>query len=91
MAAQTAATTLRENVGSLTLHVFTFTSVTGADTFASGLPNIIGAWCNSTFNSGTTTTGASASVNFDVSTGIITFSSIGTAASPVTLYTVSKT
>lgn len=88
MAAQTAATTTRENVGSLTLHIFTFTSVTGADTFASGLPNVIGFWANDAFQGGTTTTGIG--INVSNSSGTFTFM-LGTAASAVTLYVVSKT
>ena len=88
MAAQTAATTIRENVGSLTLTIFTFTSVTGADTFASGLPNVVGFWATSAFNGGTTTTGNGLSVSN--SSGTFTFC-IGTAATAVTLYVVSRT
>lgn len=45
MAVQTAATTLRESLGSLTLHIFTFTSVADSDTFASGLgANVVDFW-----------------------------------------------
>lgn len=88
MAVQTAATTTRTNVGELTLHIFTFTAVTGADTFASGLPNVIGFWAVDTFQGGTTTTGIG--VNVSNSSGTFTFM-VGTAASAVTLYTLSRT
>ena len=48
MAAQTAATTIRESLGSLILFIFTFTSVADADTFASGLgTSVKGYWANS--------------------------------------------
>lgn len=87
MAAQSAATTTRENVGSLTLHIFTFTAVTGADTFASGLPNVIGFWATAQANVGTTVVGAG--VNVINSSGTFTFAG-NVAASPITLYVVSK-
>ena len=88
MAAQTAATSLRENLGSLTLHIFTFTAVTGADTFASGLgTGVVGFWATSAFKGGTTTTGNGLSVSN--SSGTFTFC-IGTAATACTLYVVAK-
>jgi len=88
MAAQTAANTFRENVGSLTLHIFKFTSVTGADTFASGLPNVVGFWATSEFNGGTTTGGNGVSVSN--SSGTFTFC-LDTAAIAVDLFVVSRT
>lgn len=87
MAAQTAATTIRENVGSLTLHIFTFTAVTGADTFASGLSGIVSAIGTSTLAGGTTTGVSGVGVNVSGST--ITFTT-NLAAVPVTLWVVSK-
>lgn len=87
MAALTAATTLRENVGSLTLHVFTFSAVTGDDTFASGLPNVIGFWANDTNAGGSTLV---VGVNVKNSSGTFTFQT-SVAAHPITLYVVSKT
>ena len=86
MAAQTAATTTRENVGALTLHIFTFTAVTGADTFASGLPNVVGFWANSTLNGGTTLVTGCGISN---SSGTFTFQ-MPVAATAITLYVVSK-
>lgn len=88
MAALTAASVKRENVGSLTLHIFNFSAVTGADTFASGLPNVIGYWPVSHFQGGTTTTGNGISVLN--ASGTFTFC-VGTAASDVDLYVVSRT
>lgn len=87
MAAQTAATTTRSTWGDMTLHIFTFTSVTGADTFASGLPNVVAFWATSLFNGGTTTTGNGLSVSN--SSGTFTFC-IGTAATGCTLFVLSK-
>lgn len=88
MAVQTAATTIRENLGSLTLHIFTFTAVTGADTFASGLPNVVGYWAQDTNAGGTTV--VDAGINVLNAAGTFTFQP-GLAASPVTLFVVSRT
>lgn len=88
MAVQTAASTTRTNLGAVTLHIFTFTAVTGADTFASGLPNVIGFWATTTLAGGTTTGTAGASANN--SSGTFTFT-CNLAASPITLYVISAT
>ena len=50
MAAKTPVTVLRENAGSLTLHIATFTTndIDNDDTWASGIPNIVGYWANGT-------------------------------------------
>lgn len=45
MAAQTAATTTRESLGSVTLLAYTFTSLADQDTFASGLSTNIITGC----------------------------------------------
>ena len=88
MAALTASSTIRENVGSLTLHIVNFSAVTGADTFASGLgTNVVNFWATSNFNGGTTTTGNGISVSN--SSGTFTFC-MGTAAASATLFIVSK-
>ena len=43
----TLSTTIRESVGSLTLLIYTLTSVADADTFNSGLgANVVGYWAN---------------------------------------------
>lgn len=69
MAALTAATTLRENTGSMTLLIFTFTSVLTGDTFASGLgTNVISQWYQMT----SITTQASAGSSVSNSTGTFT-------------------
>lgn len=71
MAAQTAATTTRESLGSLTLLMFTFTSVLDADTFASGLgTNVVNYWASGQGNPGTQ---ASAGFNVTNSSGTFTF------------------
>jgi len=70
MAVQTAATTLRENVGSLTLMVYNFTSVATGDTFNTGLgTNIFKVW------------GQQSSISTQASTGI----SISNASGTLTL------
>lgn len=71
MAVQTAATTLRENVGSLTLMMFSFTSIADSDTFDSGLgTNIVHSWVQ---GAGNPVTQASAGVNITRSGGVYTF------------------
>lgn len=71
MAAQTAATTSRESLGSLTLMMYTFTSVADADTFASGLgANVVNYWVQT---QGNTSTQASAGFNLTNSSGTFTF------------------
>lgn len=100
MAALTAATVLRESNGSLTLHKITFSSVTTGDTWASGLPNVIGAWANvtsGTICTATVDTATSASTIVSAN-GISVIESSGTFtlypsanAVPVTLNIWSKT
>lgn len=71
MAALTAATTTRENVGSLTLLMFTFTTVSDTDTFASGLStNVVNYWAQTQAD---TVTQASAGFNVTNSSGTFTF------------------
>lgn len=71
MAVQTAATTLRESVGSLTLMVYTFTSVADTDTFASGLStNVVAFWAGT---DGNPSTQASAGNGVTNSSGTFTF------------------
>lgn len=91
MAVQTAASVIRENVGSLTLHIFNFTAVTSNDTFVTGLGGaILGAFANSGFQGGTTPAVASLGVfNSTTTPGTLTLSGM-TAASPVNLFVVSK-
>jgi hypothetical protein len=88
MAAQTAATTTRESVGSLTLMVYTFTSVTTPDTFASGLgANVVSYWAHCTSDSGTQ---GYAGVNCVNSSGTFTFYP-GENATAITLFVLSRT
>lgn len=71
MAALTAATTTRENVGSLTLMIYTFTSVADTDTFASGLgTNVVSYWDQETSNVSTQASAGGAITN---SSGNFTF------------------
>lgn len=91
MAVQTAATTFRQNIGSMTLTIFTFTAVTGADTFNTGLgTNLVGAIACNTLAGGTTVTvsGANANLGTGANAGIVTFT-VNLAASPITLYCMS--
>ncbi len=62
MAAQTAATVARESAGSLTLMIYTFTSVVTGDTFASGLStNVVSFWYQMTSISTQASAGSSVS------------------------------
>jgi len=88
MAVQTAASSSRENLGSVNLHIFTFTSVAPGDTFASGLPNVVAAWACMTQATGTTTGVSGAGVNN--SSGTFTFSNDLTGV-PMTLFVVART
>ena len=87
MAALTASSVIRENVGSLTLHIVDFTAVTGDDTYASGLgTNVVNQWANLRLAGGSTlVTG----VNVTNSSGTFKFQ-VSVAATPVTLFIVSK-
>lgn len=87
MAALTAATTLRESLGSLTLHVFTFTTVADADTFASGLPNVFAFWAEITANPST-----QASAGYAVSNSSGTFTLYpGEDSLSATLFVLART
>lgn len=71
MAVQTAATVQRESLGSLTLIIFTFTSVLDSDTFVSGLgTNIVNYWMQMQSNP---VTQASAGYALTNSSGTFTF------------------
>ena len=91
MAAQTAATSLRESVGSMTLHIFTFTSVAGGsstgDTFASGLgTTVVDFWAQDKTLSATQT---SAGINVSNSSGTFTMSPAVDGAA-VSLFVLAK-
>lgn len=69
MAAQTAASTVRTNLGAVTLLVYTFTSVATGDTFNTGLgTNLLWVWGQT----GSITTQASAGVVISNSSGTLT-------------------
>lgn len=77
MSALTAASIKRESMGSLTMHLVHFASVSSGatgDTWDSGLPNIAMAWAMAT------TAGPTAvSCSFDSATGIVTLNPVNTA------------
>jgi hypothetical protein len=89
MAAQTAASgyPIRENVGSLTLYVVKFTSVSTTDTYASGLgTNVVGYWANAENDEGTD---GDEGVNVANSSGTFTFAL--KTAGVVYLYILART
>lgn len=87
MAALTAASVTKESMGSLTLHIVKFASVSSGatgDTWSSGLPNIVNAWAQAT------TAGPSAvSCSFVSSTGVVTINPVD-VATEVNLFVLSK-
>ena len=87
MAAATVNTTTRESLGSLTLHVINFSSVADTNTYASGLPNVVGYWANSATNEGTQ---GQEGVNVAESSGTFTFY-LKTTATDLDLYILSRT
>ena len=75
MAAITPDTILRENMGSLTLHIATFITndIDDADTWASGIPGIVSVW-NNTIDNPTSTTDTALNVSIsNLATGQLTF------------------
>lgn len=50
MAAKTPDSVIRESLGSLTLHIATFSTndIDDADTWTSGINGVLTAWCNGT-------------------------------------------
>ena len=70
MAAITTSRTERHSAGDLTLFVFTFSSIADADTFASGLPNVVAWWGNQEVNEGTA---GEEGVNISEASGTFTF------------------
>jgi hypothetical protein len=86
MAARTP-TVLRESVGSMTLHIATFTAVDNLDTWASAIQHIKGWWSNGT---DTPTTQTSEGVDVSLSTTTFTFGT-GEADRAVMLCVLSKT
>jgi len=67
----TLSTTKRESLGSLTLLIFTLTTVADTETFASGLgSNVIGYWANAITNE---STAGDEGVNVANSSGTFTF------------------
>ncbi len=83
----TLASTIRESVGSLTLHKFNLTSVATTETFASGLgANVVGFWANAVADEATD---GNEGVNVSNSSGTFTFSLKTTGT--LDLYVLSKT
>lgn len=71
MAAKTPDSIIRENVGSLNLLIcdFSTTNIDNEDTYATGLPNIVGCW----FNASLDPTQGGEGMNIAESSGTLTF------------------
>lgn len=88
MSALSAASVQQENLGSLTLHIVRFSSISSGDTYASGLGTNVVSWMTAgTANVGTGTN--LASFNATNSSGTFTFSGSITSLAG-TLWIVSK-
>ena len=87
MAAITPTAVLKENAGSMTLHIATFAATADdGDSWASAIQHIIGYWVN-----GTDDPSAQASTGIDVALSTSTFTfSIGEANRGFMLYVLSK-
>ena len=70
MAAVTPSNVVRVNLGSANLVVASFTTVTDGDTWASGIPSIVGKWMDDNSNPATQ---ASVGVASTFSAGTFTF------------------
>lgn len=86
MAAATVSTVIQENVGSLTLHIVTFSSLADTNTYASGIPGVVGYWCNAGTDEGTA---GDQGINVAESSGTFTFS-LDTTATDAKLYVLSR-
>ena len=86
MAAGTVSRVDRESVGSLTLHIVTFSSLADTNTYASAIPGIVGYWCNSGYDEGTV---GDEGVNVSLSSSTFTFN-LKTTSTDAKLYVLSK-
>ena len=85
--AVTLASQYRENAGSLTLHIYNFSSVVDADTYDTGLgTNVVGFWANGQTNEGTA---GQEGVAVSNSSGTVTFGLKTTGA--VNLFVLART
>jgi len=90
MAAKTPATIVRESAGSLTLHIADFTTaMDSGDSWASGLPNVVGFYATST--SGTSASIGTGGIGVSNSSGTFTFLFGGGGPMKATLYVLSRT
>ncbi len=90
MAAATVSTTTlpaRHSVGDMTMLMVTFSSVADANTYASGLPNVLGFWANDATDPATT---SDVGVNVSESSGTFTFN-LKTTSTDLVLYILSLT
>ena len=86
MAAGTVSRTEVENCGSLTLHIVTFSSLADTNTYASGLPNVVGYWANSGKDEGTV---GDEGINVSESSGTFTFN-LKTTSTDAKLFILSR-
>lgn len=82
----TPSSVIRESSGSTTLHIATFGSTADGDTWATGLPNIVGYWGNSITNG----TQGKEGVDISESAGTLTFNLAETKTSGIMVYVLSR-
>lgn len=61
---------IRESLGSLQLHIITFSNIDDTNTYASGIKRVVGYWCNGTDDPSTQASGA---IDVSESSGTFTF------------------
>lgn len=82
----TPTLTLKESAGSLTIHIATFGSTADGDTWASGIPGIVGYWGNSITDGTQTKEG----VDVALSGTTFTFNLGETKSSGIMVYALSR-
>jgi len=90
MAAKTPDSVLRENLGSLTLHIATFSTsdIDDGDTWTSKIPGIVGYWGNLTDDGTQTKEGIDITLT-TAATGVMTFN-VGEDNRTGVIYVLSK-
>jgi len=91
MPAKTPDSIFRESLGSLTLHVATFTTtnIDDDDTWASGIPSVVAQWANATNDPTTNTHGIDVSLT-TVANGTFTFR-VGASNKEALVFVLSRT
>jgi hypothetical protein len=87
MADATVSSVNRHSVGDMTMHIVDFSSIADTNTYASGLPNVLGHWANDATN---VVTLGDEGINVAESSGTFTFY-VKTTTTDAKLYILSLT